>query len=338
MGREVRMVPAEWQHPKDERGNYIPLFDANVAQRQAEWDTGAAKWAEGLIDDYRGGWEPKPAEIESETYADWSGERPDPADYMPQWDDAERTHLMMYETCTEGTPISPAFATPEELAHWLADTNAISFGYSEAPYEAWLRVCKGGYAPSAIMDAKVSALGWNCEPRLQFLQPGSNRCKECGGWVDHIHHSRELWSDVDRERDEAKATKPENGKADAPATQRRFRSCRNHGTPLSPVLWQGEQSDPVLVFSAISHQKGTNGQNTSTHRPRMAHGETSSQVPANSLEPSRTYVNAGILQASRNLCLAEGSASHFCQLRSYWRKQANDRIARNPQHPPRSQQ
>jgi len=40
---------------------------------------------------------------------------------------------------------------------------------------------------------------------FKSLQPGSNRCKECGGWVDHIHHSRELWSDVDREREDAKA-------------------------------------------------------------------------------------------------------------------------------------
>ena len=40
---------------------------------------------------------------------------------------------------------------------------------------------------------------------FKSLQPGSNRCKECGGWVDHIHHSRELWSDVDRDLDEAKA-------------------------------------------------------------------------------------------------------------------------------------
>ena len=40
---------------------------------------------------------------------------------------------------------------------------------------------------------------------FKSLQPGSNRCKECGGWVDHPHQSRELWSDVDRDRDEAKA-------------------------------------------------------------------------------------------------------------------------------------
>ena len=37
------------------------------------------------------------------------------------------------------------------------------------------------------------------------LQPGSNRCATCGGWVDHPHHSRELWDSVDVDREEAKA-------------------------------------------------------------------------------------------------------------------------------------
>ena len=64
------------------------------------------------------------------------------------------THFMMYKTCSEGTPISPAFATPEELAHWLADTGASSFGRMTSPYEAWLRVCQGGYAPSAVYDSQ----------------------------------------------------------------------------------------------------------------------------------------------------------------------------------------
>jgi len=40
---------------------------------------------------------------------------------------------------------------------------------------------------------------------FKSLQPGSNRCKVCGGWVDNPQHSREFWSYVDRERDEAKA-------------------------------------------------------------------------------------------------------------------------------------
>jgi len=58
---------------------------------------------------------------------------------------------MMYETTSEGTPISPAFETPEALARWLTDTGASAFGKSTAPYEAWLSVCNGGYAPSLVM-------------------------------------------------------------------------------------------------------------------------------------------------------------------------------------------
>ena len=40
----------------------------------------------------------------------------------------ERTHYQMYETCTEGTPISPVMETPENLARWLADNGASAFG------------------------------------------------------------------------------------------------------------------------------------------------------------------------------------------------------------------
>ena len=27
MGREVRKVPKDWQHPKNESGHYVPLFE-----------------------------------------------------------------------------------------------------------------------------------------------------------------------------------------------------------------------------------------------------------------------------------------------------------------------
>ena len=75
---------------------------------------------------------------------------------MPDWPEEIKTHYMMYETCSEGTPISPAFKTPEELARWLADNNASAFAGQGASYESWLRICKGGYAPSAIiMNGKL---------------------------------------------------------------------------------------------------------------------------------------------------------------------------------------
>lgn len=143
MGREVRMVPPDWQHPKDEArpDQFKPLLDGLFAESLAEWQLGNAKWAEGLVSDYNGNWKPKDADIHSETYEEYSGCRPSEADYMPAFAEGSATHLMMYETCSEGTPISPAFATPEELAHWLADTNASAFGDCGASYEGWLRVC-----------------------------------------------------------------------------------------------------------------------------------------------------------------------------------------------------
>ena len=165
MGREVRRVPADWQHPTNGRYangevRYVALFDGKDYDRRVrEWDEEAAKWAEGLCRDYAtNGWKPI-GEVKSATYAEWNGERPDAADYMPRWTDAERTHLMMYEDTSEGTPISPAFETPEELARWLADNGASAFGSETADYEAWLRVARGGWAPSLVVTQHSDGTG-----------------------------------------------------------------------------------------------------------------------------------------------------------------------------------
>lgn len=133
MGREVRRVPADWQHPKDElTGSYKPLFPGEQYKANAEGFLEKAN-AEGL-----------------QEAIDWYGQAPNQNDYMPDWPASERTHYMMYEDTSEGTPISPAFATPEDLARWLAETGASSFGSQTASYEGWLRVAQGGWAPSAV--------------------------------------------------------------------------------------------------------------------------------------------------------------------------------------------
>jgi hypothetical protein len=151
MGREVRLVPANWQHPKNEHGHYVALYDGKDYDRKVrEWDEASAKWQEGLRDDWKGGWRPLDGTEEANTYAEWDGERPNADDYMPRWTEAEARRLMMYETCSEGTPISPDFETPEELARWLADNGASAFGYQTASYEGWLRVAQGGFACSAV--------------------------------------------------------------------------------------------------------------------------------------------------------------------------------------------
>jgi uncharacterized membrane-anchored protein len=71
---------------------------------------------------------------------------------MPDWLASQRTHLMMYETTSEGTPLSPAFATAEELAAWLADNGASAFAGQTATYEQWLATCRSGSAPSMVLD------------------------------------------------------------------------------------------------------------------------------------------------------------------------------------------
>lgn len=146
MGREVRRVPADWQHPKNEQGRFIPLFDGrDYESRAKEWDDESAKWTRGEFPDYAS------EENRKLSYEEWNGPRPKAEDYMPNWPESERTHYMMYEDTSEGTPISPSFATPEELAHWLADTKANAFGDMTADYEHWLRVAKSGYASSAVI-------------------------------------------------------------------------------------------------------------------------------------------------------------------------------------------
>lgn len=151
MSRAVRKVPADWEHPTDaSTGHYVPLHGDSYSQSAARWDEEFLKWEEGYTDDWSGGWKPRSTVTHDCSYEEWAGERPVEADYMPDWPDEARTHFMMYETTTEGTPISPAFATPEELARWLVDNNASAFAGDTASYAAWLKVCQGRPAPSAI--------------------------------------------------------------------------------------------------------------------------------------------------------------------------------------------
>lgn len=134
MGREVRRVPADWVHPKNEHGKYAPLYEGRrYTKAAAEFLSMVNK--QGL-----------------QEAIDYCGQAPDKNDYMPSWSPEEATHYMMYEDTSKGTPISPAFATPEELAQWLADTNASAFGNTGASYDGWLRVARGGYAPSMVIS------------------------------------------------------------------------------------------------------------------------------------------------------------------------------------------
>lgn len=162
MGREVRMVPPGWEHPKDEKGRYIPLMRGSYAKAAAEWDEGWKHWQCGEVEDFGASegepkWKPKSdSALECARYTEWAGARPSPDDYMPDFPEGTATLFCMYEDTSEGTPISPAFATPEELARWLADNKASAFADMTATYEQWLKTCKSGRAVSAVMEVGPS--------------------------------------------------------------------------------------------------------------------------------------------------------------------------------------
>lgn len=50
----------------------------------------------------------------------------------------------MWETVSEGSPISPVFATAEQLASWLAETGADAGAGRTATAEQWLAMIEAG--------------------------------------------------------------------------------------------------------------------------------------------------------------------------------------------------
>ena len=121
MGREIRNVPPNWKHPEHSddnrraRGQLQPMYDQTFDERFAEWLVEFDRVRSGKLTD-----------IERECYprglADWlidEGQPVDPAYYRP-WQDDEATWFQLWETVSEGTPVTPPFATKQELADYLA--------------------------------------------------------------------------------------------------------------------------------------------------------------------------------------------------------------------------
>jgi hypothetical protein len=63
----------------------------------------------------------------------------------------------IWQTVSEGSPISPPFATPEELARYMSDVRR--GGDAGTSYGIWLAFINGpGWAPSAIINASARAV------------------------------------------------------------------------------------------------------------------------------------------------------------------------------------
>lgn len=100
---------------------------AGVSSTCAKCEGEGVIWASSLQKERYEGWEPTPPP-EGEGYQIW-------------------------QTVSEGSPISPVFATPEELARHMTKTR---WGADDGTsYETWLKFIKGpGWAPSMMTDSR----------------------------------------------------------------------------------------------------------------------------------------------------------------------------------------
>lgn len=157
MGREIRKVPPNWEHPTEEKYDPFrrvmeavrqPMHDQTFAEAVAEWKADYAKWEAGERPDYC------TDESRALEFWEWHGLPPD-RDYYRPWSDAEATWFQVWETVSEGTPVTPPFATREELIDHLVangddwDQSRGEGGWPRANAEQFVN---SGWAPSLIVQ------------------------------------------------------------------------------------------------------------------------------------------------------------------------------------------
>lgn len=168
MGREIRRVPANWQHPKytedgarhsAQIGRYKPMFERSYKEALHEWFTENELWESGK---HRYQIEHPEYLTEYPRYASYGGEPPNSDYYVPEWKPQEKTWYQVYETVSEGTPVSPPFETQQELVDYLVsngdfwDQDRRKRGNSPMNYEPWTRqqaeafVLGDGWCPSLV--------------------------------------------------------------------------------------------------------------------------------------------------------------------------------------------
>lgn len=172
MGREIRRVPTTWEHPRYEPGErhgwdgeYKPLYDEAFDDAIATWMKEATDWVARV----RAGETVEHWYADDETeamwaranpfraYALWWDAPPDPNTYRDRFA-GEPTAYQVYETVTEGTPISPVFTAEDDLIAWMMQDH--QYG-PDTPHPEWLKwealseraareFLKAGSAPSLV--------------------------------------------------------------------------------------------------------------------------------------------------------------------------------------------
>jgi len=143
MGRELRKVPANWEHPKKD-GRWQPMHNTYYGEALQEWITNNEMWSKGTHPDIVR--DPSLKE-KYPFYAMWNGDAPDvnyyqTKKYLPE----DLTHIQLYESTSEGTPLSPVFRADEleKLCEWAAE-NASTFASFKASKDEWFKMLSNDF-------------------------------------------------------------------------------------------------------------------------------------------------------------------------------------------------
>jgi hypothetical protein len=79
----------------------------------------------------------------------YAGNCPRKSECMPAWPMANRTHFSLYETTTEGTPLSPVFPSISELAQWCSKNIPLWNG-NFGPVYQWEAELRSVFAPARL--------------------------------------------------------------------------------------------------------------------------------------------------------------------------------------------
>lgn len=141
----LRHVPANWEHPKNNHGKYIPMFDIYYGDALEEWLQNNEMWNNGTHPDLIEN--PKLKE-KYPFYALWGSDAPVVKQYQTRkYKQEELTHIQIYETTSEGTPLTPVFAKEDfdSLCEYAAK-NLTPF--IKATKEEWKEILLYGFVIS----------------------------------------------------------------------------------------------------------------------------------------------------------------------------------------------
>ena len=130
MGREIRRVPKGWEHPRDSQGEYKHMCDST-------YKDAAEKYVKEFLE-----WQDDTSEIAKHKddgckyYWEFAGYPPDEDNYRPEFE-SEPTCYQVYQTVSEGTPVSPVFETKDELKVWLVNNGWTAEGADRFADSEW---------------------------------------------------------------------------------------------------------------------------------------------------------------------------------------------------------